>query len=823
LSLEEPQREPTDEVAPPSPLRARLTGALRWSLGHWKQAAAAGVVLVALLVGIAVTWTLTAGLAIEGEREKLDQALAALDAGEYEQARSLVRHVLNSGVLPRSDHGAPLFVLGAVKTHDAGTDVVPERRRTEYLVASRYLNESRSYGFAPGREKQGLLLLGKSLVESYQTAEGINVLREALEVEPPTGGPLNVAVNRVLAETYTLLSKPDFDLALLHVTAVLDDEGLSTEQRVSVLLLKATILARLGRFDDAIQTLASQPAEAARQPLVLVTHGQILLDGAEAARQLLPVQELGALPAELKPRVEEAARLLSEAVATDRQATDVTRRALYLLGRCAELQGDRQQASQLFSRTFQQFGTSPEGLAAVLAEAELLRRADDYKAALVLYRRVLESETDPATYRSEVLSLTRLRERILEAVDDYVEQGLFASAILLVDRFPPLFSRAEQLALRGATLRRWGDWQLAQATDNNEQRRDELRQVGLQRLREAGVAFETLAKLRFATDQYTTDVWNGADSYYRGHSYSSAARLLDVYLQNEPEKLNAQALLRLGQANLALGRVDQSIESFEECIELYSRDNATYQARIDGAKAYWYRGDAEDAIRLLRVNLTESTLKPTSPEWKDSLFSLGLLKFEQDAYEDAISTLEEAVERYPNDRQSLQAQYLIGEAYRRWAQEPLERLQQARTESERGKSQQLVNDRLQHALDGFKSVQRAITLKAHGVKDDPVLGAMLRNCYMLEGAVLFDLERYEDAIKAYSNVSSLYPNEPFVLETFVQIAHCWQRLDRADKARGAVEQAQQVLERLSADSDFVATTAFNREEWRSMLNNMSQW
>jgi TolA-binding protein len=89
--------------------------------------------------------------------------------------------------------------------------------------------------------------------------------------------------------------------------------------------------------------------------------------------------------------------------------------------------------------------------------------------------------------------------------------------------------------------------------------------------------------------------------------------------------------------------------------------------------------------------------------------------------------------------------------------------------------------------------------------------------------VLFDLERYEDAIKAYSNVSSLYPNEPFVLETFVQIAHCWQRLDRADKARGAVEQAQQVLERLPSSADFVATTAFNREEWRSMLNNMSQW
>ena len=82
------------------------------------------------------------------------------------------------------------------------------------------------------------------------------------------------------------------------------------------------------------------------------------------------------------------------------------------------------------------------------------------------------------------------------------------------------------------------------------------------------------------------------------------------------------------------------------------------------------------------------------------------------------------------------------------------------------------------------------------------MGAMLRNCYMLEGAVLFDLGRYKDAIEAYSNVSSLYPNDPFVLETFVQIANCWRRLDRPDNARGAVQQAQIALERLPAECRF---------------------
>ena len=89
--------------------------------------------------------------------------------------------------------------------------------------------------------------------------------------------------------------------------------------------------------------------------------------------------------------------------------------------------------------------------------------------------------------------------------------------------------------------------------------------------------------------------------------------------------------------------------------------------------------------------------------------------------------------------------------------------------------------------------------------------------------MLFDLGRYKEAIEAYSNVSSLYPDEPFVLETFVQIANCWRRLNRHDNARGAVHQAQIVLDRLPPTSDFASTTVLNREEWRMLLTNMSKW
>jgi tetratricopeptide (TPR) repeat protein len=135
----------------------------------------------------------------------------------------------------------------------------------------------------------------------------------------------------------------------------------------------------------------------------------------------------------------------------------------------------------------------------------------------------------------------------------------------------------------------------------------------------------------------------------------------------------------------------------------------------------------------------------------------------------------------------------------------------------------LVESQLNLALNYFEEVHSNITLRAQHIHTDPLMGAMRRNCYMLEGTILFDLGRYKDAIEAYSNVSSLYPDEPFVLETFVQIANCWRRLGRDDTARLTIKQAQLALERLPTESDFATATSFSRDEWKMLLTDMSNW
>ena len=100
---------------------------------------------------------------------------------------------------------------------------------------------------------------------------------------------------------------------------------------------------------------------------------------------------------------------------------------------------------------------------------------------------------------------------------------------------------------------------------------------------------------------------------------------------------------------------------------------------------------------------------------------------------------------------------------------------------------------------------------------------LLRNCYMMQGSVLMELRRFEEARQAYSERDLAVPGRPVVLESFVQVANCWRRLDQPAMARGNLERAKMVLDKLPQDADFLASTNFNRQQWTLLLDEMSQW
>jgi tetratricopeptide (TPR) repeat protein len=801
----------------------RILSALRvWTYGHWLR----GVIVAGSMLGlIALTmagWAYLAKVALHTGEVSLDSVLAALDEGRYEEARAAVGRMLKSGLLPRNEFGGPLYVLGADKIADAENQSRADRRRIEYLVASRYLTEARAFGIPAERAADGDFLLGKSLIESGQFDEGLDVLDVLLTEKLPPDSPIIAKAQRLRADTCLSMPNPKLDKALSYNLILSSNPALTEDEREHVSLRRADCFNRLERFDEARQTIDSIGVDENRLAGVALMRGKINLDEINAALKRVAPADRGDILDDSTAKLAEAVANLKKAQELDAEKTPITRESSYQLGRGLRWQGQSDAALKQFARTRQVYDATFEGLAASLAEADLLRETGDIDGAVLGYRRVLESFAAIPVYRSYVMPLSEVRERVMDALKDFVDQQKFAESLMLIDRFPPLFSQAEQLELRAGTLEQWGTLLVNQATSEPGAAED-AHTKGLHHLRAAGLAFEQLAELRFSTKFYSADLWHGAEAYFNGHSFTRTVSLLNEYLKYEPEQRNPEALLRLGQAQLALGEYAKCIAAFEECIEFHPLDTSTYQARIDCAKAYWHQGDTKRAEKLLRDNLVGSALKPTSPEWKDSLFELGMLLHEAGQHEEAIGTLEEAIERYPQDPHRLVAQYEIGESYRRWAKESLDGIEQARTATERQKREQLATDRLNTALKHFEEVKVSITFKTHDIRSDPLLGTMLRNCYMFEGTVLYDLKKYKEAIEAFSNVASLYPDDPFVLETFVQIANCWRRRGRDDNARGAVQQAQLALERLPANTDFTSTTALNREEWRLLLADMSKW
>jgi tetratricopeptide (TPR) repeat protein len=102
--------------------------------------------------------------------------------------------------------------------------------------------------------------------------------------------------------------------------------------------------------------------------------------------------------------------------------------------------------------------------------------------------------------------------------------------------------------------------------------------------------------------------------------------------------------------------------------------------------------------------------------------------------------------------------------------------------------------------------------------------AMLRNAFFGSADALFDLGRYEEAIRAYTLAANRYQNEPAALEAFVQIASCHRRMKRPGEAKGVLEQAKVVLTRIDPNVPFERTTRYERKQWEELLNLLTaEW
>lgn len=800
----------TDAADPRAGLRGKLSGLSEWVLASKLRKILAGVGAFVTLVGLFATWSYVGHIAVlDDGGATLDMALEALDRHDYEEARQMVGE-MKQRPGDTSDFGGYLFILGAVKSSQADMEWSEERRRATHLVAARYLQKSRELGAPPGRESQLMYLLGQSLIHANQPKAGIKILKESLrDIEQPPH-----ELHRLLASAYLNLPTPNLSSALHHIQQLAGEKTLSEDEHLQTLLTEADILIRLSRIAEAIQVFSQLPEGQNQQATRLILEGRI---------QLAEAQQLDVDSPQRTAQLESALELLQEAQRVDSLNGKTTRQAMVLVGQCYELLKNKDAAMAEYEHISNSYGDTPESVVATLAKARLLQAAGEPDKSLVAFRSVIESAGDPLTYANPLLTLADLRRELLAAHSRFLEKRQFQQALVLIDHFAGLFGPATVAEFTALTHHAWAESNLEEAQDTHRRRSAaSLQSEGRYHYRASGRAYETLSELRPTSRKFSDDLWAAAENYFLGQSYSHAAKVLNQYLLLEARSRRALALLRYGQCELAVGNTADAVLALQECIEMHPRDANVFAARVECANAYLTQKQPDKAEAMLLENLTGDTLRPASPEWRDSLFLLGNYLHDQGRYVEAIEKLQEAVARYPDAQQTLLARYTIARSYHSAAEEPAKLALQAKTENERQKNRRLRDVYWEEALMNYQDVQRRITLEGHA-EDSALTKALLRNCYMMQGAVLFELRRYEDARKAYANVSTIYQHEPFVLESFVHIANCWHRLNQPVNARQTIAQAKLVLERLSKNIDFKQTTNFSRQQWQNLLNEMSKW
>lgn len=831
----------------PKKARQALSSTLRkcWELsaaglrkaGTWvranrlKAGLLAGVCLLA--VGGVVAWLLATTMAgsVDGDLY-LDVALEALDRGEHLEARRVAKMLRDERAYTPDALGGPAFVLGAAAAWEADGSWSSDKKDF-YLLSARYLEEARKLGFPPGRQGEGLYLLGRSLCLSGQTPASRPVLREALKSYPRK----KTEICRLLADAYLNDVNPKCPEALEYITIYLSDRMLPVEARYQGFVQRAQILLQLGKISECTSTLDKIPPDATNYAEAIVVRGQVLIHQARALNVTAEPPDgqeppgAGPTPDASKPGAENQVQALQKyqaavnslRLAQDRAtlSTQAGRKAMYLIGVCLLESDDSRAALAQFGRTRRTHPKTPEALSATFQAAELLQHLGRDTEALVAYHQALEQVTDPRAYNNPWIPLDELRRRTLEAYKEYLDAENYEACLHFARFLHPVFPRWRMLELTAEAHHAWGRALLAPTDHLPPDEARTLSRRGREQLRRAGHDYERLAKLRTTTRFYPDDLWNSAENYLEGHDYRNAARILERYLKAESRRRQPRALADLGEAMLALGRTDEALKAFQECIEFHPRDAASFRARLGASRAHLEKGETQEAEVLLRENLNGDHLTPASEEWRHSLFGLGRLLHGDGRYEEAVRRLEEAVSRYPDSPEAGEARYLIADSYRQHAERVEEKLEKDLIETARVARSKKVYELLNSALEHYRRAQAALIRRQETTELTAVEKSMLRNCCFSVGNVLFDLGQYDDAVKAYSVAGNRYQNVPEVLEAYVQTARAYRQLDKPQEARGTLEQAKVLLNRMQATADFEETTNYDGKEWSELLDWLS--
>ncbi|HAH48929.1 tetratricopeptide repeat protein [Gimesia sp.] len=805
-------------------LRARVTGFVK---SRWKLLA--GIVPVLLVLGGYL-------LSLSSEPEKtpgetLAEALQILESSTDSKTRNealeLAYSLKKQEYLDPDFPGALYFIFGIVAFRNA-EELTGEAQDHQYLIASRYLKEAERRAIDQEHRPEWCYALGTSLYLTGSIQKARPLLEEAVNTYPQ--GKLNASLS--LTDIYLdHRESAELNQAFELNSKSLQLENLDQESRDRLYLQRAQIFLAQGKNDLAQEVLDRVKQQESVNQVTLVFQAQTLM---------------------AEEKYQEALTILAPVKDNLGLERKFSRQASYLMGVCAESQGNADGAIDFFEQTTHRYAGTQEGLAAFLHLAELLRKNGRTEEALIAYRTALRSIDSPDEFRNRWISLQGVRTYVLNAWNDWVDEDLikddvthFNAAIQLSDYLPPLLPEVQAKELAANANRRWAEYlerryQTATVTEQ-ESRSSELNE----HWKQSGRAYFELARRLTTTDRYADVLAVSADHFQKGQDFETALKVLTRFINTNPEKKMPQALVQRGKILLELDQLDEAISHFERVMTNYPTDVSAFEAQYLLGIAYLEKNELDQAQTVWKEILESSQLTPKAQQWGDALFSLGKLHFHQGKisesekqsetaadtsaeqltvskqnvfYEEATRRLTEYVKRYPESEKISEARYLLARSLQNLSDQPLREMKEARTENARQELKRKQFSYLNQALSQLQILSRDLRQLESRDRLDALGKQLLKSSCFGKAHILYLTEEYAEAIKSYHDAVNRYPQCTEVLIAYMKMSGCYEALGKKNEAKSMLEQAKIILKQMP-DSVFESgATNLGREEWNRWLD-----
>ncbi len=249
-----------------------------------------------------------------------------------------------------------------------------------------------------------------------------------------------------------------------------------------------------------------------------------------------------------------------------------------------------------------------------------------------------------------------------------------------------------------------------------------------------------------------------------------AAQAYDRLARDYPDSPQARdALFAQGSSLIAMGQSERALKVFEEMFTNPDAFTGPQFLRVAGLMHEEQQYDS--AIRALTVAMTTDQRSV----WERAAIKKAVILMEQNRFADAVATIKELFQRYPQSAHSVEAGFLLSNAYARMAsdmrdtQQRVETLQQSisalrrvrritETPADRARADyelagiQMLMDQRQEALASYLRLFLLSDINTPGIRP------LLEKAYEQAVPLLFEYGQYDEIIDTSRVYLDLFPN-----------------------------------------------------------------